>query len=87
MATPELTAEQTAAGKSQVEAFLFDRHFERVDDRDITGYGDDREFHIYCGRLGASVTMIHRFQPEMIDEVFLPYNDQTVVSLYNLIGR
>jgi len=85
--TTELNETQVEELKSEVEAFLVKRNFTRVDPRDITGVNSHYEFHIYTGKKGISVTIIDRMDPEQIDEASIKYDDQTIVNLYNLIGR
>lgn len=85
--TAELNDAQVESLKAEVEAFLVERNFTRVDPRDITGVNAGYEFHIYMGKKGISVTIIDRMDPERIDEDFIKYDDQAVVHLYNLIGR
>lgn len=85
--TTELNEVQVEALKVEIEAFLLERDFVRVDSRDITGVNSRYEFHIYTGKKALDVTIIDRLSPELIDEAQFRYNDQTIVELHNLIGR
>lgn len=85
--TAELNEAQVENLKEEVKTFLTERNFTSTDPRDITGVNSRYEFHIYLGRKGISVTILDRLDPTQADEMFVKYDDQAIVNLYNLIGR